>query len=237
MKKGPRCKVNLTDTWEFNCLYSDGSLLRVPDGGFIPDHQLSLDLPQGKELRFRSDIASGRQDYLMGIFLRETASLSLFRLSLRDFEKGQAMKRFLIYPLGFDAVIKLPWLLFDIFYSVLYYFLPKGFCPQCQCKYIRFHGERAHDPQACSYNQEYQMIEEEVFSGKVFIDLDKVRDLSQRKVRLGEPSALYDLVHRKVGMEKALDVVAILVSIFIYIALLIMIAMPILNNVYHFDVT
>jgi len=235
MKKCPRCKVIFMDNWEFNCLYCDGSLMSVHDADFIPEHQFATGLPEGKELIFHEALTRDRKDYLMGVFFHGSATLSSFRFNLHDFESGQKMKRFLISPIEVDAVIKLPWLLVNIVYSVLYYFLPKGFCPQCGCKYISFHGEKKHDPEACSYNQEYHLIEQEVFSGKVFIDLDTVRQVSDRKVKAGEQSALYDLLHRNLGFEKALDVAAILFSVFVYASLLIMMTMPLLNKVYHFD--
>lgn len=235
MKKCPRCKVIFKDNWEFNCLYCEGSLLSVQDADFIPEHQLAEGLPEAKELRFGDELTHGRKDYLMGVFFHGSASLSSFRFYLHDFKKGKEMKRFLIRPLDIDSVIKLPWLLINIVYSALYYFLPKGYCPKCGRKYISFHGETQHDPYACLYNQEYSLIEQEVFSGKVFIDLDPVRQISEQKIKAGERSALYDLVHRDLRLEKALDVGAILLSIFIYASLLVIALMPVLNQVYHFD--
>ena len=209
--------------------------MSVHDADFIPEHQLATGLPEAKELTFHESLTRDRQDYLMGVFFHGSASLSSFRFNLHDFENGQKMKRFLINPLGIDVLIKLPWLLVNVVYSALYYFLPKGFCPHCRSKYICFHGEKKHDPEACSYNQEYHLIEKEVFSGKVFIDLDRVREISEKKIKMGEQSALYDLLHRNLGFEKALDIGAILFSILFYVSLLIMATMPLLNRVYQFD--
>ncbi|HQL41993.1 MAG TPA: hypothetical protein PLO93_06865, partial [Candidatus Omnitrophota bacterium] len=55
------------------------------------------------------------------------------------------------------------------------------------------------------------------------------------KVKKGQRSALKDLLDRNMTWEKTLDVISIIVSIIIYVYLLVLIAMPLLNKIYHFD--
>jgi hypothetical protein len=134
-----------------------------------------------------------------------------------------------------SAIIKIPWLFVNSIYSTFFYFSRKSYCPKCGWKYFPSHGQSCHDAEECSYNQEYNLIEKEVFSGKVFIDLDPIHKISEQKIKAGKESALYDLLHRNLPWEKLLDMGAILVSILVYLYFLAILAMPVFNEIYQFD--
>lgn len=238
MKKCPRCRVVYKEDTQLKCLYCEGSLLTAREADFISESQhkdSALDMSKAKELRFQDKLTHDRKDYLMGTFFRGSTFLSSYRFNLQELKKGREVKRFFIRPPDLGTLIKIPWLFVNVIYSIVYYFTPKLFCPKCGYQFIPAHGEAVHDPVECSYNQEYEMIQKEVFSGKVFIDLDPIRQISDAKVKKGQRSALRDLLSRNMTWEKTLDVVSIVVSIIIYVYLLALIAMPLLDNIYHFD--
>ena len=240
MKKCPRCKVVFKDDAQFHCLYCEGSLMSAHDVDFVEDEQASSGMAKAmasaKELTFNEKLTHDRKDYLMGTFFRGSTFLSSFRFNLNDLKKGKEYKRFLIRPMDISSVIKIPWIFVNVIYSAFFYLLPKKYCPTCGWKYISSHGETKHDKDECLYNQEYNLIEEEVFSGKVFVDLDPIRQISDARIKQGKPSALRDLLKRNLRWEKSLDLVAILASIIIYVYILTLLAMPILDNIYQFDV-
>lgn len=235
MKKCPCCKVIYKDDGQFKCLYCDGTLMNARDVDLAEETETSFGLSKPKELKFNETLTRDRQDYLMGVFFRGSTFLSSFRFNLIDFKKGKEVARFFVRPLDLSTIIKIPWILVTLVYSAFYYFFPKRYCSACGWKYIPSHGEKQHDPQECAYNQEYNLIEKEVFSGKVFIDFREVKKISDAKIKAGQRSALYDLQHRNLPWEKTLDIFAILVSIIVYVYLLSLLVMPIANEIYHFD--
>lgn len=238
MKKCPRCRVVYKEDAQMKCLYCEGSLLTAKEADFIGESQnkgSAFDLSKAKELKFQDKITHDRKEYLIGTFFRGSTFLSSYRFNLHELKKGRAAKRFFIRPPDLGTLIKIPWLFVNVIYSMVYFFTPKSYCAKCGYQYIPAHGEAQHDPAECSYNQEYDMIEQEVFSGKVFIDLDPVRQISDAKVKKGQRSALRELLNRNMTWEKTLDVISIIVSIIIYVYLLVLIAMPLLNKIYHFD--
>ncbi|MDD3375021.1 MAG: hypothetical protein PHY73_04790 [Candidatus Omnitrophica bacterium] len=232
MKKCPRCQVAYKDDHEIKCLYCDGILIDADLLAFERNSGTSLSQP--KQIRMKDPMTHQRKAYLIGVFLKGKTFLSSFAFSANEMKKGEKFKRFFVQPLDISYIIKLPWLLVNFIYSLSYRLLYHSYCPECGWKYILSDGKGVHAKDECEYNQEYNRLSEEIFSGNVFIDLDELIAQSNEKRKNGKRSAVYDARNRNVGWESFLDVLSILSSIMLYLFLFTLLVMPIFGRIFEF---
>ena len=232
MKKCPRCQVVFKCDHENKCMYCGGTLFDTSLLAFQKNS--GEDLFQPKQVRMKDPMTHQRKAYLVGIFLKGKTFLSSFAFSANELKKGEKFKRFFVQPIDVSYVIKLPWFLVNFIYSIFYHLLYRHYCPECGWKYILSDNKGAHPKDGCEYNQEYNRLLEEIFSGNVFIDLDELTVQSNEKIKNGKRSAVYDARHRNIPWESFLDILSILSSIILYIFLLNLLVMPIFGKIYDF---
>ncbi len=213
------------------CLYCDGMLMKTDLLAF--QKNTGLDLSKAKELRLGNDpLTHQRKVFLVGTFLRGKTFLSSFAFSASEMKRGEDFKRFFIQPIDIGYIIKIPWFFVNTIYSVFYHVFYNRYCPVCGWKYTFPDGNGNHPQASCEYNQEYNKLCDELFSGKAFVDLEELNKESKEKIKKGQRSAVQNLTHRNVQWEGFLDMLAIITSFFVYIYIFVKLVMPIFNNIY-----
>ena len=234
MRKCQRCNITFDDERLVGCIYCESILVRVhtdrPEESVISSAQDIEPLASGRTLTHQN------KDYLMGILLRRRTFLSSFAFSCNDIKRSKKATRFFVQPIDVGYVVKIPWLIINIVYSFFFHMLHSRYCPRCNTRYFVFYHfqQDQHPKDACEYCQEYNLISDEIFSKKERVDLRALRKESDERIRRGKRSALYDLTHRKVALERFLDVLSIFVSIFLYGYIVVRVSMPVFAKIYQF---
>jgi len=222
----PRCQAAFEDKELIKCFYCNGTLFKRNIFQAAADKKISI---EDREL-----LTHEHKSYLLGSFFRSKIFLTSFIFSLNDMKEGKAKKRFWVQPLNISFLIKLPWLLINFFSSIAFPFLFQGYCDKCKTKYIHIFREGSHSDDDCEYNQEYNRIVQNLFSGKIVIRIKPLEEEALERKKRGKRSAYFDLMDRNVTLGKFLDILAILATIVFYVFLIASIAMPILGRIYDF---
>ncbi|MDD3375020.1 MAG: hypothetical protein PHY73_04785 [Candidatus Omnitrophica bacterium] len=234
MRKCLSCNITFDDENLVGCLYCESILVKIHQDqsreDVAPSAQGTESLPSKKILTHQN------KDYLMGILFRRRTFLSSFAFSCNDIKRSKKATRFLVQPIDIGYVVKIPWLVVDIVYSLFFHILHSRYCPLCNTRYFIFYHfqEAQHPKDACEYCQEYNRISDEIFLKKERVDLRVLRKESEEKVRRGKKSAFFDLTHRNIKLERFLDILSILISIALYGYVVIRVSMPIFAEIYQF---
>lgn len=221
-----RCRVSFEEEDKKRCVYCKGPL--------ATKNIFEIQAQKKLVVKDREALTHERKVYLFGAFFRTQTFLSSYVFCVFDAREGRQKKRFWIQPLNMSFFIKLPWLVIDLFYSIFFHFFYSGYCPKCNMKYASVSSGLSHSEEECAYNQEYNEITQELFSGKLLVSLKNLEEKSLQKRSQGKRSAYFDFMSRGEGKTRGWDILAILISLGFYIYLLTIMAMPIFARIYHF---
>jgi len=219
MRKCPRCQIVYQSTERLNCLYCDATLISV---------QLEDALRLQEE-----DFVKGRSDFLDNYFRIRSFTFS-YIFHRNQLRMGQKFERFFVEPLGFSYLIKIPWIIINCVDSVMIHLAYQGYCPQCGWKHKRMSGVGDHSKEECEYNKEYVLLLKEIVTGGLIRDENKYKKEAVLKVQAGQRNAYNTLCSRRTALEYGMDILSILISMALFMAIPIKIGMVLLGKVYEF---
>ena len=239
MKKCTRCKIVFHSDERARCLYCDTQLLTVERDdtlGFRDDKDfdpnlIGDDIKRGvtvlKEILNEWEMGEYlRAQYVVGTYFKVRTFKFLYSFSRNHFKMGRDYKRTLIQPLNITSFLVLPWVVIDLLDSLYIRLTYNAYCAKCGWKFRQVHATQVHDPEECTYNQEYSRIVNEILSGNVHKSEGLLKEEAYRKFRAGKRSAYKDLCSRRSGMGWFMDVMCIWCSILALMILGVVASMP-----------
>lgn len=232
MKKCVRCQIIFHNDHRLYCLYCDSSLQAASTDEIF---QLGAGTKAiEKVMKSKELMTPERLQHLAGSYFK-TKSISFFYGFCRNqLKMGRDFKRFLVQPIDFSFVIKIPWVFVDLADSVAFRLMYTGYCDKCQWKYKRFTERDVHSEDDCLYNREYTTILNDILNGEIVRNEAQFEQSSQERIQQGKRSAYRDLCSRKKDFETFTDIVGALISISIIIYILARLTMPMFGAIYDF---
>jgi hypothetical protein len=150
----------------------------------------------------------------------------MHRLCRNDLKRGKGYSRLFIRPMDMALVLSLPWLIFNVLDSIIFFLNHTGFCEKCQCKYRPQHMIVGHEKNDCEYNCEYQAVVLDIMNGRIMMTEEEHHKKAIEKIDAGHRSAYYDLCSHKSGFWSFWDVTTIWLTICLYIYLFVRLTLP-----------
>ncbi|MDP8264978.1 MAG: hypothetical protein P9M12_05830 [Candidatus Aceula lacicola] len=234
MRKCLRCNIIFDDERLVGCIYCENILVRVKDDKEQREFESCAKAEEPSA--FKKPLTHQKKDYLFGALFQERTFLSSFAFSYNNMKRNKEAQRFLIQPIDIGYIVKVPLIIVNFIYSFFFHILHSQYCPRCNTRYFAFYGgqKMQHPKDACEYCQEYNQIADEIFSKKQCVNLRKLREISEEKIRQGKHSAFFDLTHRNVAVERFLDIASIVTSIAVYVYIVARLSMPFFAKIYQF---
>ena len=156
MRKCERCQLTFYSNRRLYCLYCDSRLVEV----YVDRETVfeNLEPTAQKITAAREPMTHQRMEFLVGSYFKSKSFTFSYSFSRNQFKMGEKFPRFLIQPVRFDFLIKIPWLLIDLLDSILFRLVFNGFCPHCRWKHSKSFEAEPHDPRECEYNREYGIV-------------------------------------------------------------------------------
>lgn len=229
MKKCPRCETAFSDE-HLVCMYCECQLF---DAAML-DAVSQKEEEYFKEKVFSVDLekmtAYMKEFVVANYFLRRSFFFS-YQFCRQEMKMGKAFRRFLIQPLHISFLIRLPWLIVNLFDSLYFQLVYGGYCPKCNCKFKKlFESNVEHDKNECIYNREFAAIIVEIFSGYIFSKEKEFKQRAAEKLKLGFKSAYHDLSSPNKTAEAVFDVFTIGLSLTLYFYLFAKVAIPLVGR-------
>jgi len=213
MRKCPRCQIVYASKNRLKCLYCDSALIPAE----LDEILVRKEQSRQRRMDFNRTIVSGpiglsQMQYLLGVFFKVRSFAFSYEFCRNQLKIGKEYERYLIEPLGFSSIIKLPWVFVNVVDSFLFHSNYKGYCPRCHCKHKHSIGPGSHPKEECDYNQEYNALLKDIISGDIVKTEEKFTQLASRRVKAGLRSSYHELCTRKRVFEQFLDIIIILLS-------------------------
>ncbi len=220
-----------------NCqlVFHNGYLLKCPSCNGNLTQASALEAQGATPAKFQGSVDLGKLIHFVGSYFQAKSFTFQYSLSRCELKIGRGFSRFFVYPLDLGFLVRLPWLLVNIFDSLFFRFIYKGFCEKCGWKYPKLTGGLAHDSDECDYHKEYTAILSSIVSGKISYDAQTFKAYAEKKRLAGKKSAWYDLLHRNQNFELSVDLISLLLSIGLFVFGVVRLAMPIFGMMYDFE--
>ncbi|MDP2653011.1 MAG: hypothetical protein Q8Q08_03160 [Candidatus Omnitrophota bacterium] len=228
MKKCIRCDVVFQFNDRTHCIYCDALLITVSEatagaalGAISSGAELISKLVKDKGRTWRS-----RSEYIIGSYFRTRTFRFMYFFSRNEFKLGKGYPRILIQPLSAVSFLSLPWVLYNIADSVIFWFRHSGYCEKCKCKYVPKPGLIGHETNECEYNREYFAIVTDILNGRITQTEERYYKEGAEKFWQGRRSAYLDLCKNKEGKEAFWDILSIWFSVCVILTALVWITLP-----------
>ncbi|MFA5059158.1 MAG: hypothetical protein WC676_00825 [Candidatus Omnitrophota bacterium] len=232
MKKCDRCDIVFHSGSRLTCLYCDSILFEVEASEALKIQEKTLFKKQIDKTQKASN--QDHAQYLVGSYFRARSFAFMYSFSRNQLKMGKAFKRFLIQPINFSFVIRIPWLVINLLDSMMIHMEYQKYCAKCDWKYRSSFDEKTHLAQECEFNQEYTSILNRILTGDIVKDEELIEKAAQEKLKLGKRSAYFQLCSRKNTTESVLDIFIILFSMSLIVYVVVKTFMPIFGNIYDF---
>ncbi len=233
MKKCPRCQCVYHMDERSRCLYCDTMLLstdrdsearsraRIEEAGFSMARALVKKLLGSRHLEDHA-----HKEFLVGTYFKTRTFSFMYAFSRNEYKIGKTYKRFLIQPLTLYSLFMLPWIVYDFIDSVIFRLTYNSYCEKCGCKFIRYLGEKVHNPDECEYNQEFALVVDNIVTGRIAEEEPKLRWRAEQKLKEGKKSAYKDLCASKTSWSSVWDIVCIWFSISLIVIIVVVGVLP-----------
>jgi len=233
MKKCPRCQLVYHMDERARCLYCDTLLIttdRQEEGKKPPAYLMTgFSIAQGIVRKIFIGLASedhARTQFLIGNYFKIRTFSFMYTFSRNEYKMGRTYKRALIQPLSVYSFFLLPWVVYNILDTILFRLTHNAYCEKCQCKFIRYAGQKEHNPDECEYNREYTEVVNDIVSGRITETESNLKWLAGKKIHAGKKSAYRDLCVGEKGWQPVLDVMCIWFSICLLVITLVIGLLP-----------
>lgn len=233
MRKCRRCDIVFHSDKRLNCLYCDSRLMDV-DAEAVVVQKFDEATDQQPDKKEKKAVLHERMQYLVGSYFRTKTLSFLYDFSRNELKRGEKFRRFLVQPLNFTFIIKLPWLFADIIDSLFFRFLYAGYCPECGWKFKKTSQKSKHSPDECEYNREYAKVLAEILNGGIVRSERDFEEVAHKLAEGGKSSAYHDLCTAKRPYGPTMDIITILVSVAAILYFLTVWIAPIFSRMYDF---
>ncbi|MFA5260196.1 MAG: hypothetical protein WC450_03085 [Candidatus Omnitrophota bacterium] len=219
MKKCPRCQLVYHMDERARCLYCDSILLttdRQEENKKPPALMAGFSLAQVIVQKIFVGWTAenhARSQYLIGNYFKIRTFSFMYAFSRNEYKMGRTYKRALIQPLSVYSLFMLPWVAYNVLDTIFFRLTYNTYCEKCQCKFIRYAGQKEHNPNECEYNREYTAVVNDIVSGQIAETESKLKWLAAKKIESGKKSAYRDLCLGEKGWQAVWDVMCIWLSI------------------------
>ncbi len=238
MRKCPRCKVVYYIEDRMRCLYCESGLVTIHsdtsvdlsnDKGFDPQmiKGLKTELAILKEvLQEWQMLGHLRLQYMIGTYFKLRTSTFFYSFSRQNFKMGNQFKRLFVQPIHLNSFFMIPWVVINVFDSIIMRFTYTGYCQKCGWKYKKVAANQEHDPAECAYNQDYTKVVNAILSGKITKTEVKVQQEALKVIKEGKRSAYQYLCSQRNTRDKLIDIFCVWLSVCMMIALMVFVLLP-----------
>jgi hypothetical protein len=201
------------------CLYCDTILVttdRQEEAKKSPAFLAGFSIAQGivrKLFVGRASDNHARTQFLIGNYFKIRTFSFMYTFSRNEYKMGRTYQRALIQPLSVYSFFLIPWVVYNILDTIFFRLTYNTYCEKCQCKFIRYAGQKEHNPDECEYNREYSAVVNDIVSGRITETESNLKWLAGKKIQAKKKSAYRDLCAGEKGWQPVMDVMCIWFSI------------------------
>ncbi len=214
------------------CLYCDTILVttdRQEEAKKSPAFLAGFSIAQGivrKLFVGRASDNHARTQFLIGNYFKIRTFSFMYTFSRNEYKMGRTYQRALIQPLSVYSFFLIPWVVYNILDTIFFRLTYNTYCEKCQCKFIRYAGQKEHNPDECEYNREYSAVVNDIVSGRITETESNLKWLAGKKIQAKKKSAYRDLCAGEKGWQPVMDVMCIWFSICLVVITLVLALFP-----------
>ena len=168
----------------------------------ITERQALQERIGGKKKR---ELPDAYKQYHIRSYLKNRSLFLDFDIHKNRLKHGKQLKRFFIAPINITAIVNIPWFIFNVITSNLFYMENIDYCPFCSSKC----NKARHTKEECEYNIEYCSILNNIISGNIVDTKNIYQAYAQERRNKGLKSAYHDLFNRKMRTEFFWDLMSV----------------------------
>lgn len=160
--------------------------------------------------------------YVVSSYFNNHSLFLYFDLNKNQLKYGRSFERFFIQPVNLTAFINLPWFFYNLLYTNYFHLTYTDYCLKCHCKHLKGY----HSREECEYNIAYFQILCDVLNGDIVYTKKVYEEYYRERKGQREPNPFADLNKRHKGVEFALDLLSISLSVLLWIYLMVYVGFP-----------